>query len=1366
KLGRFAQVDRLELKLKPASLLSGLLEVTALNLSGLKLERRPEIAPSPKTDQSSSGLPPINLKARFDLSGFLANQVLAPQSKDPTLGKLDLKGNFSLTDGAISALLTTSWLDDTDRGLELTAALSQGQGGAPDQLKILLSARDGPGGPLSYLLNRPDWPAWSLSLKGQGPLSGWEGQASLALGPSSDPNSESPLTYLATAKLSIAGKHGTIKEDLIDNRSLGLALEAQLGPEAPLPIPDQIFDLIGRDLEILSQVDLEGQSIKGHLSIGAPKASISIQGLDFLITDLGFTLTGKGQMAFAPSLAAALAQPKKTAPQDQAQSEQSASESAPSDSEVPLFPSAAYPALPPSAPNLAPKPGLLEKEPSAWLSFDYDLILASQDGQMEIKDLSLTGTGLSLKASGLIEPNQSKKANLDLTLSQDSQLWPTLIALIGSQSKKSGSLALKTQLSQNSTGILDLNTTINLSELDLLASPWGGPVSLGLKAQGPLAKLSINLTVNSPKLVGPKEDFPDLNLAYQGQVLGLPNFQGAGGHLTLTTGPFASGPLDLATDFDFAWPNQAPQADPAGSDPALAPSQRQLLAENSGPKPTLAMDLSLKNLSLSAGPNKELLDLESPALSLSLRPDSVPKPRGSLKLKVGDWQTVGALTGLDLSGSPASLEASLDPSESHQNSAQVKLDLPELRMGQDLHLKGLVLDLEAKDYLSALNYQLILKAGPSQLGPIGISKATIEGQGDGRTAELKVELLSTNGPELLALSGKADLVERKGLIENLKLASIPQLPGGLKLNQPVTINFMEGLSLSQTVISMGRGGTVDLSGSLEPLNIKAKLVDFNFDNLSGLSDQVPQGQANLTLDYDQSGLGSFELTAKLTAPPALESLAKILNLTANGKFEPRAVSGQITLNQTRLQTISLNYRLPLSPAGKFFKPDLDGPLSAAMTWKGPLSPLWNLIGLTDRTMTGELDLDLKIEGSARSPKPKVNAYLANGQYQDLVLGLLVSHINMEIHDQADGNLRLLLEASDSAEGKLSLEGTVKPFASPPSISVRGQLRRLSPLRRDDSTAIITGLVHLDGPFTALSISAKVVVEQAVIDLDMIRGGGSITTLDLQEKLTRVSYGPSLALDLDLPRQIFIRGKGLDSEWGGHINITNPFGRMLLNGSLKPLNGTFDLLSKQFKFTGGDIRFMNSPRINPSLNVELTRQTSSLMANVKVTGFVQRPVLTLTSQPPYPSDEVLSQVLFGKKVSQLSRMEALQLANSLRVMAGLGGDIGLQVLTTMRDVLGLSVLRLSDTNDGSSNRILGGNTFRDNLNLDKDSQSTDTTTLEAGRYIGDNIYVGLEQNLTDNTTGVRVEVELTPNISLQSLSSPTSNRVGLGWKKDY
>jgi hypothetical protein len=45
-------------------------------------------------------------------------------------------------------------------------------------------------------------------------------------------------------------------------------------------------------------------------------------------------------------------------------------------------------------------------------------------------------------------------------------------------------------------------------------------------------------------------------------------------------------------------------------------------------------------------------------------------------------------------------------------------------------------------------------------------------------------------------------------------------------------------------------------------------------------------------------------------------------------------------------------------------------------------------------------------------------------------------------------------------------------------------------------------------------------------------------------------------------------------------------------------------------------------------------------------------------------------------------------------------------------------------------------------------------------------VGVEQGVTEDSTGVRVEIELKNNITLQGRTTTQSSTVGLGWKKDY
>ncbi|MDR1678151.1 MAG: hypothetical protein LBS44_07160, partial [Deltaproteobacteria bacterium] len=932
--GQFASLDRLELDLKIGSVFNGLLEVELLKAEGLKLDRRPVIEPSPKPDDSSGGSLPFDLIAHFDLSGSMTHRFLSPEVISDDSGRLALSGQFSLIDGVMAAQIDTLWLDHLSRGLELTASLSQGLAGNPDQLNLNITARDGPGGPLSYLLNKPDWPSWSLTLNGQGPLSGWEGLANLELdrnspelsaeasaeaseqaaAPDLSQNNRGSLTSVATVKLNLAGKTGTIRDDFIKNRNLSLTALVQAGPEAPLPIPEDILEKLGQNITLEAKVDLQGESVKGDLKILSPKAKVSLTEIDFSKTDTGFDLTSQGRLTFDPGLLALLKSKEQKADSNQTESiNQSPYPSPPPQ----IDQSATVAAAVATATTISSEASQADQAgsgsaPQELLTFDYNLDFSARSGQMALKALNLTGSGLSLKATGSMEADQAKRAEVKAELDKNSVLWPLILTLVGSRSQKSGAFGLTAKINQDSQGLLDLASEVNLEELALLASPWAGPIKLDLKAQGPVNELKVDLSVQSQNLKGPREDFPQVAATYKGQILGLPNFNGLDGNLTLETGDFSSGPINLATGLSLALP--------------LANNASQ--TENHG----LALDLSLAGLSLSAGQEKELLDLESPALKVSLRPGQVPQLGGSLRLKVGNWQTVQALTGLDINGSPAAtLEANLDPAEGTHNSAAVKLDLTELQLGQELKVKNLNLSLEAKNYLTDPDFSLTLAVGPSQLGPISLSGGQIKGQGDGQKANLAVDFNASNGAELLHLVGSGDLKEKKANISSLRLASIPQLPGGLKLIQPMDLDYNSGLSIGQAVIALGRGGTLDLSGDLKPLNVKAKLVDFSYANLSGLTEKVPQGKANLTLDYNQGGSGNFDLTTQLAAPPALESLSKTLNISATGRIEnSRSVSGNISLTKTRIRDISLNYRLPLIPEGQFFRPDLNGPLSAEL----------------------------------------------------------------------------------------------------------------------------------------------------------------------------------------------------------------------------------------------------------------------------------------------------------------------------------------------------------------------------------------------------------------------------------------------------
>jgi translocation and assembly module TamB len=185
------------------------------------------------------------------------------------------------------------------------------------------------------------------------------------------------------------------------------------------------------------------------------------------------------------------------------------------------------------------------------------------------------------------------------------------------------------------------------------------------------------------------------------------------------------------------------------------------------------------------------------------------------------------------------------------------------------------------------------------------------------------------------------------------------------------------------------------------------------------------------------------------------------------------------------------------------------------------------------------------------------------------------------------------------------------------------------------------------------------------------------------------------------------------------------------------------LGREFVLTQGTITFSGPYPPNPIINVSAQVQSADITAIVKITGPARSPQVTLTSTPPLPSDEILSRVLFGRNVSQISPIEALQLAEAARMLAG--GPKGLGVLSEIGRVIGL-----------------------DHLSLLPGANRSAATALGIGRQLGKNVRVDVRQGLGGQEgTRLNVEYELRPNLTLRgTLGQREEQNVELNWKKDY
>jgi translocation and assembly module TamB len=237
---------------------------------------------------------------------------------------------------------------------------------------------------------------------------------------------------------------------------------------------------------------------------------------------------------------------------------------------------------------------------------------------------------------------------------------------------------------------------------------------------------------------------------------------------------------------------------------------------------------------------------------------------------------------------------------------------------------------------------------------------------------------------------------------------------------------------------------------------------------------------------------------------------------------------------------------------------------------------------------------------------------------------------------------------------------------------------------------------------------------------------------------------SIRLDLRLiaPEKLYVSGMGLESEWKANLTVKGTSSAPSLGGEVELIRGTLGFAGRSFELTDGLVSFTGGSTIDPTLRIVATEDVDDVTVNVNVGGRATNPEIAFTSTPSLPQDEVMSRILFGSSVANLSALQAVQLASSLNSLRGSGG--GLNPLGKLRSATGIDRLRI----------------------LGPDETTGRGTSLAAGQYLTDNIYIEL---ITDarGFTATQLEVSLKKWLSVLSQAGGSGvNSLNVRIKKNY
>jgi translocation and assembly module TamB len=755
--------------------------------------------------------------------------------------------------------------------------------------------------------------------------------------------------------------------------------------------------------------------------------------------------------------------------------------------------------------------------------------------------------------------------------------------------------------------------------------------------------------------------------------------------------------------------------------------------------------------------------------------------RGSIRANLPDLARWSRLAGVPLAGG-LSGKADLDAQGGQNLDLTVNADrLSTGNGGSRLSIARMAATAHLRDILATPSgkAQATLTGVTFPSGDLASATLTLDGPRPGHfafTADARGKVID---PTTLTLGGEADIAPATGAID-LRVARLSGAfgPDRFQLTRPLRLTqHGNDLALSDLALSFGQA-QLNGNASRRGQALSAQLSLRNFalataGRFAGLKD------LGGTLGFDATLSGSmaapqarYSLTGR-SLRFAIPNQARLpsLSLDIAGGWDGRELTANGGVGGLKGERIAFNGSVPLvlRPAPFSLSMPAQGRLAMRVQGAGELGNLADLLPLGEDRLTGRFALDLTAGGTIANPTAGGQVTITDGRYESFATGAVVSRLKLDLAGDRDRLVLREFSGSDSANGTLAAQGSVVLTGAAPSADMKATLQQFRIAARDEAVVTASGSLTVAGPLASPKITAQLTTDKGELTIPD-RLPPSVRKINVVETNGRTAPKPApappakkaeppalpatLAIELSMPGQVFVRGRGLDSEWGGRIKVAGTSAVPQISGSLNIQRGTFDFLGKTFKITKGRISFDGSGNVDPTLDIVAEVTTADITAQVILEGPASSPKIRLTSSPVVPQDEILARVLFNRGLDKITAAEGIQVAQTAATLAG--GGVG--VLDRMRGRLGLDRLLFGSAPAGTASS---------SLNPASGGSATGSAALSGGKYVAPGVYVGATQGLTPQSSKMSVEIEVRPHVTVQTdVSQAGGTGLGLNYKYDY
>jgi translocation and assembly module TamB len=681
---------------------------------------------------------------------------------------------------------------------------------------------------------------------------------------------------------------------------------------------------------------------------------------------------------------------------------------------------------------------------------------------------------------------------------------------------------------------------------------------------------------------------------------------------------------------------------------------------------------------------------------------------------------------------------------------------------KDLQAKEIIFDASMFDIFKQMQGKVCLETRALQLNSLFLSQCTLSAHSENALWPFQIAMKGMWKDALEAeCTGFWAKKDQELTVQCNDLAGfIFKKPFGLKT--PFSIQWSpEVLLVNGCSLKVDEGEFwLDADLSLKKIDLRLKAHHFPIDLLLP-SHSIVSMKGYTSID------ASLSATEENTQG-RVNFLLEGLNISQLGKDQALQAKGHlnVTLNQNTLQFqaglkainnqfLEWTGTVPISIGVAPFEIAFDDSrsLSSELVMDGKLEDIFDFINMGSHRTNGQLLAHLFISKNLQAPSIQGTLEIENGSYENEQTGTYITNIQAKALAENDTIYLQSFSGNDEDTGSLEVTGQLllKPEEKFP-YQLTAELSNLGCIRFDSMSSDLSGQLAIFGSSTSALIEGDLTVSKAdleipdelPIDIPVL----PVTYINQPEHnlITPTEPAPLFPLKLDLrftapsstPGQVIVRGRGLRSEWQGKIHLFGTSPNVSVTGSLHLLRGEFAFSGKVFKLTQGEISMIDKPLPTTHLSLSGALELSDVTITALLSGPLDAPRLTFQSSPHLPTSSILARILFNKDISEVSPVQAVQLAHMIMTLSGGAGP---DVLEAIRKSLGV-----------------------DRLNIVSNAGS-DEISLQIGKYLTKGVMVTLAQG-TDSSQ-IIVEVELSKGFILQAENQPDQEgKFSLKWNRNY